>query len=67
MVDLTKRQLEIFKIMAEEGLNNAEIAEKLYLSEYTVRNHIHNAFIRIGVFNRAEAVTYYYKKIKNVS
>jgi len=64
---LTERQLEILTIVSEEGLSNAEIAEKLYLSENTVRNHMHRMFVRIGVFNRAEAVTYYFKNIKNAS
>jgi DNA-binding CsgD family transcriptional regulator len=50
---LTARQLEILKLVAE-GLANAQIAERLYLSESTVKQHLRAAYRLIGVKNRVQ-------------
>lgn len=52
---LTKREKEVFELLI---LNNTttQIAEKLNISEKTVRNHISNAMQKIGVKGRASAV-----------
>ena len=52
---LTKREKEVFDLLI---LNNStsEIAEKLNISEKTVRNHISNAMQKLGVKGRASAV-----------
>lgn len=52
---LTKREKEVFDLLI---LNNStsEIAEKLNISEKTVRNHISNAMQKLGVKGRAQAV-----------
>ena len=52
---LTKREKEVFDLLI---LNNStsEIAEKLNISEKTVRNHISNAMQKLGVKGRAGAV-----------
>ena len=52
---LTKREKQVFELLI---LNNTtkEIAEKLCISEKTVRNHISNAMQKLGVKGRAGAV-----------
>jgi NarL family two-component system response regulator LiaR len=53
---LTERELEVLRLMVE-GLNNAEIAEKLVVSLSTVKYHISNILMKLGVENRVAAVT----------
>jgi PAS domain S-box-containing protein len=55
---LTSRQLEILTLVAE-GLNNAEIASRLYLTESTVKWHVRKILRALGVANRAQAVARY--------
>lgn len=52
---LTFRQREILQLVAE-GKTNAQIADTLYLSEYTVKQHLRAAFKALNVRNRVEAV-----------
>ena len=51
---LTSRQRDVLKLIAE-GLSNAEIARRLYLSESTVKQHLRAAYKLLGVSNRSEA------------
>ncbi len=53
---LTSREQEILKLMVE-GLNNAEIAERIVVSLSTVKYHISNILMKLGVDNRVAAVT----------
>jgi pimeloyl-ACP methyl ester carboxylesterase/DNA-binding CsgD family transcriptional regulator len=53
--DLTLREAEILERIAQ-GLDNAQIAAHLDLSEKTVRNHITHIFDKIGVENRSQAI-----------
>lgn len=55
---LTEREKEILKLIAD-GLTNKEIAEKVFLSEKTVRNHITSIFLKLGVSHRTQAAIYY--------
>jgi two-component system, NarL family, response regulator LiaR len=52
---LTRRELEILKLMTE-GLNNGEIAARLVISQSTVKFHITNIVQKMGVDTRAEAL-----------
>ena len=53
---LTDRDAEILDLAAE-GLSNAEIAGRLFLSERTVKNYLNAAYPKIDVHNRSEAVS----------
>lgn len=53
--DLTKRELAILKLIGQ-GLQNEEIANKLCISDGTVRSHTHNIFAKLHVNNRTQAV-----------
>ena len=52
---LTDREIEILKTMTL-GLKNKEIAEKLFISEKTVKTHINHLFHKLGVDSRSKAV-----------
>jgi DNA-binding NarL/FixJ family response regulator len=51
---LTARQREILSLVVE-GLSNAEIGNRLYLSESTIKQHLRAAYKALGVKNRTEA------------
>jgi DNA-binding NarL/FixJ family response regulator len=51
---LTSRQREILELVAE-GLNNSQIAKRLYLSESTIKQHLRLAYKLLGVKNRIQA------------
>ena len=54
---LSGRERQVLTLMAE-GLSNAEIAERLQISEKTVRNHASNIFDKLGVWSRAQAIVF---------
>lgn len=54
--DLTPREFEVLELLVE-GLNNPEISDRLYISIGTTRTHVSNIFSKLGVTNRAEAIT----------
>jgi pimeloyl-ACP methyl ester carboxylesterase/DNA-binding CsgD family transcriptional regulator len=54
---LTPREREVLALLSE-GLGNADIAERLSLSEKTVRNHLSNLFDKLGVWTRAQAIVF---------
>ena len=54
---LTERELEVLKLVAQ-GLNNREIAKRLFISENTVKNHVRNMLEKLHVHSRMEAVLY---------
>ncbi|MFW5647978.1 MAG: response regulator [Candidatus Alkaliphilus sp. MAG34] len=57
---LTKREYEVLTLIAE-GFNNREIANHLFISEKTVKNHVSSIFKKINVSDRTQAAIYAYK------
>jgi DNA-binding NarL/FixJ family response regulator len=55
--DLTQREVEVLRLIAS-ALSNREIAERLFISEATVKTHINNIFSKAGLRDRAQAVVY---------
>jgi pimeloyl-ACP methyl ester carboxylesterase/DNA-binding CsgD family transcriptional regulator len=54
---LSRRERETLMLLAE-GLSNSEIAERLGISEKTVRNHLSHLFDKLGVWSRAQAIVF---------
>ncbi len=54
---LSPREREVLALITE-GLGNAQIAERLSISEKTVRNHVSNLFDKLGVWTRAQAIVF---------
>jgi two-component system NarL family response regulator len=54
---LTSRELEVLKLVAK-GMSNREIAEELFISENTVKNHVRNILEKLHLHSRMEAVIY---------
>lgn len=54
---LSAREREIVALVAQ-GYKNKEMAEKLFISEQTVKNHLHNVFDKLGVSDRLELALY---------
>ena len=54
---LSPREREVLALITQ-GLGNAQIAERLSISEKTVRNHVSNLFDKLGVWTRAQAIVF---------
>lgn len=55
--ELTRRELEVLKLLAV-GMYNKEVAEKLEISERTVKNHVSNIFKKLEVTDRTQAAVF---------
>ena len=54
---LSNREREIVGFVSQ-GFKNKEIAERMFISEQTVKNHLHNIFDKLGVSDRLELALY---------
>jgi len=52
---ISKREAEILLLM-HDGLSNQQIADKLFISENTIKKHISNIFLKLQVERRTEAI-----------
>jgi DNA-binding NarL/FixJ family response regulator len=57
---LTPRELEILYLVAR-GYTNAEIAERLWVTKWTVKFHLANAYRKLGVSNRTQAARFFFE------
>ena len=58
---LTEREVEVLQLVGQ-GISNQEIAERLVISEATVRTHIGNILLKLHLANRVQAVLYALRK-----
>ena len=55
--ELTPRELEVLEMLAR-GMDNPEIAQALYLSQHTVKNHVSSILLKLQVANRIQAAVH---------
>jgi DNA-binding NarL/FixJ family response regulator len=55
--DLSEREIEVLRLLAD-GKGNAEIAQELYISPKTVKNHIASILVKLQIENRIQAAVY---------
>jgi DNA-binding NarL/FixJ family response regulator len=71
-VKMTKRERQVIDLVAD-GLTNKEVAQKLHLSTYTVKSHIHNILEKLALHTRVQIANYahnsdsYNAAIKSIS
>jgi two-component system, NarL family, response regulator LiaR len=60
-LDLSERELEVLRLIAA-GLSNAAIAEKLFISERTVKGHVSNILGKLHILDRTQAAVYAWRQ-----
>jgi len=63
-VKMTKREKQVI-ILVADGLTNKEIAQKLHLSAYTVKSHIHNILEKLALHTRVQIANYIHSSDSN--
>jgi DNA-binding NarL/FixJ family response regulator len=56
---MTKREREVIALLGE-GMSNKEIGQKMHVSTYTVKSHIHNIMEKLALHTRLEIANYSY-------
>ena len=55
--ELTEREKEVLKLLVE-GLNNSEIADKLFISTHTAKSHLEKIYEKLNLHNRVLTAIY---------
>ena len=58
-VKMTKREREVIELLCE-GMSNKEIGQKIHVSTYTIKSHIHNIMEKLALHTRLEIANYSY-------
>ena len=61
LAPLSQREREVVRLVSE-GLDNSQIAARLFLSEGTVRNHISAILAKLALRNRTQIAVFYYRR-----
>jgi DNA-binding NarL/FixJ family response regulator len=56
---MTKREREVIELLCE-GMSNKEIGQKIHVSTYTIKSHIHNIMEKLALHTRLEIANYSY-------
>lgn len=60
---LTKREMEVLKLFCE-GMKSRSIADKLFISEWTVKAHLKNIYKKVGAKNQRQLINEYYRYVE---
>lgn len=60
-IQLTEREIQVLGLVAE-GMTNMEIAERLYLSDKTVKSHVSNILAKLRLTDRTQAAIFAWKQ-----
>jgi DNA-binding NarL/FixJ family response regulator len=65
---MTKREREVIQFLGH-GMSNKEISQKIHISAYTVKSHIHNIMEKLALHTRLEIANYSYtdKTLKTIT
>ena len=58
--NFTPREIDVIRYLSQ-GLSNAEIAQKLFISVHTVKSHLESMYEKIGINNRVQLIVYSFK------
>lgn len=54
---LSKKELQVMRLIYD-GLSNEQVADRLFISHYTVKNHIKSAYAKLGIHEKSEFIQY---------
>lgn len=59
-MNLTKREIEVLTCL-KDGYSNTKLADTLFVSEHTVKSHLHNIYKKLNIKKRSQAIAWTYK------